>query len=342
MGWASPSTGLTGAVAGLLVLASCGLGGPAPASGGAARVPGYRVARDLPMGDSASRWEYQLFDPSGRRLYLAHHGTGEVVVVDVARQRVEAVVPGVQGVQGLSLAHDLGRLYASASAAREVAVIDVATGRVVDRVPAGGEPDALVYVAEAGRVFVSQEGGTGDTVIDARTNMRLPGIELGAGIGDSRLDPWTGQVLVAVGDSHQLAAIDPRTREVTRRYELPGCLSAHGVQVDTSSDRAFVACQGNARLLTLDLDTGQVAGIVPVGSDPDAMALDSVLNRLYVAAESGVLTVVDVAPGPPRLLTSGFAGTGAHSVAVDPGTHLVYLPLPSVGGRPVLRELSPA
>jgi DNA-binding beta-propeller fold protein YncE len=341
MGWASPSTGLIGALAALLLLASCGSGGSGPASDRAARVPGYRVARDLPLGDSASRWEYQLFDPSGRRLYLAHHGAGEVVVVDVARQRVAAVVPGVQGVQGLSLARDRGRLYASAAASREVAVIDVASGRVVDRVPAGAEPDDLVYVPDAGRVFVSEDGGTGDTVIDAGTDMRLPGIELGANIGDSRFDPWTGQVLVAVGGSHQLAAIDPGSRDVIHRYDLPGCLSAHGVQVDTFANRAFVVCQGNARLLTLDLDSGRVVGVLPVGSDPDALALDSALNRLYVAAESGVLTVVDVAPETPRLLASGFAGAGAHSVAVDPDTHLVYLPLPSLGGRPVLRELAP-
>jgi hypothetical protein len=30
----------------------------------------------------------------------------------------------------------------------------------------------------------------------------------------------------------------------------------------------------------------------------------------------------------------------AHSVAVDPTTHLVYVPLEDVGGRPVLRILT--
>jgi hypothetical protein len=31
----------------------------------------------------------------------------------------------------------------------------------------------------------------------------------------------------------------------------------------------------------------------------------------------------------------------AHTVAVDPRTHRVYLPLENVGGRPVLRILTP-
>jgi hypothetical protein len=32
----------------------------------------------------------------------------------------------------------------------------------------------------------------------------------------------------------------------------------------------------------------------------------------------------------------------AHSVAVDPATHRVYLPLENVDGKPVLRILAPA
>jgi len=102
-----------------------------------------------------------------------------------------------------------------------------------------------------------------------------------------------------------------------------------------------VACQGNGRLLTLDLDAGQVVGALGVGPEPDVLALDPGLRRLYVASESGILTVVDVSPPAPRPQVSGYAGPNAHSVAVDPDTHVVYLPLTSVGGRPVLRELSP-
>jgi hypothetical protein len=32
----------------------------------------------------------------------------------------------------------------------------------------------------------------------------------------------------------------------------------------------------------------------------------------------------------------------AHTVAVDPRTHLVYFPLEDVGGKPVLRIMKPA
>ena len=38
---------------------------------------------------------------------------------------------------------------------------------------------------------------------------------------------------------------------------------------------------------------------------------------------------------------AGAVATNAHSVAVDPRTHLVYLPLRNVRGRPVLRIMAP-
>ena len=50
---------------------------------------------------------------------------------------------------------------------------------------------------------------------------------------------------------------------------------------------------------------------------------------------------MDTAGAEPTVLTRGFAGPAAHSVAVDPDTHQVYLPLASLNGRSVLRVLAP-
>jgi len=138
-------------------------------------------------------------------------------------------------------------------------------------------------------------------------------------------------------------ALDPRSESVVARYPLPGCDGPDGVQVDVSGrDRAFVGCSANARLVAIDLDTGIVSPPVPVGGGPDVIGLDPALHRLYVGSDSGILTVLGTDVPGLRVLARGWAGPGAHSVAADPDTHLVYLPLANVGGRPVLRVLSPA
>jgi hypothetical protein len=79
-----------------------------------------------------------------------------------------------------------------------------------------------------------------------------------------------------------------------------------------------------------------------VGDSPDVLAFDTGSKRLYVSAESGVVTVA--AEHGKRLVKLGqaFLASNAHTVAVDSATHLVYFPLESgSGGRPELRIMAP-
>ncbi|HEV8453371.1 MAG TPA: hypothetical protein VGQ24_00690 [Gemmatimonadales bacterium] len=78
-----------------------------------------------------------------------------------------------------------------------------------------------------------------------------------------------------------------------------------------------------------------------VGSEPDVLAFDPRLQRLYVASESGVVTAFSELAGRLKVLGT-YTAPGAHSVAVNPVTQEVYLPLANIGGRPVLRILVPA
>jgi DNA-binding beta-propeller fold protein YncE len=209
-------------------------------------------------------------------------------------------------------------------------------------VAAGDYPDGLAYAPGAGKVYVSNEHDSVDTVIDARSARRLGTIPIGGDIGNSQYDAGTGRVYVASGSDNHLVVLDPGRDVVVERDRLPGCDGAHGVQVDVPERRrAFVACEGNSRLVVLDLVTREVTGVMDVGQGPDVVALDPGLHRLYVASESGTLAIFDAGP-QVRKLGAGNAGPNAHSVSVDPCSHVVYLPLTDLGGHPVLRELVPA
>jgi DNA-binding beta-propeller fold protein YncE len=148
-------------------------------------------------------------------------------------------------------------------------------------------------------------------------------------------------MLAAVRPPDELAAFEPDTGAVTGRIPLPGCHGAHGVYVDPPSRRAFVACEDNARLAVVDLAVHHQLSVQKVGSDPDVLAFDAGLGRLYVAAESGVVTVFAVDGRGVRTLGQGHLAARAHSVAVDPRTHYVFFPLENVGGHPVMRVMQP-
>jgi len=180
-----------------------------------------------------------------------------------------------------------------------------------------------------------------ETVVDAATGRRVATVPLGGEAGNVRYDPASRLVLVDVQTRNVVAVIDPATDRIVRRIPLPGCDHDHGLYVDPAHELAFVACDGNARLLVLDLRSDKVLQDFPTGPDPDVLAFDPGLERLYVSDESGVVAVFQENGSSIRPIGLGFLATEAHTVAVDPKTHLAYFALEDVDGKPVLRIMAP-
>lgn len=303
------------------------------------RAAAWRVVADVPLPGRAARFDYQSFDPTTGRLWIAHMGAGEVLAFDVRTRQVVARVPNMPGATGIIVVPALQRVFASLSGAHAVAVLDAATGEVLARVPGGRFPDGLAYAPAAQKVFVSDEYGKQDLVIDVPSSTARPPIAMGGEVGNTQYDSVTGRIWVAVQTQNELAAIDPATDSIVARVRVSGIVGPHGFIVDAAQRRIYVTGEGNARLGVLDLGTLRVVGIYPVGSDPDVLAMDPAWHRLYVAAESGVLSAFDVR-GDSLTPLPLYRAPHAHTVAVDPATHLVYVPLENVDGRPVLRILT--
>ncbi len=221
-------------------------------------------------------------------------------------------------------------------------VVDDSTLQIVARVPGPRFPDGIAYAPEEQRVFVSDESGRRDFVIDVATNTVLAQVELGGEAGNTQYDPGSHCVIVAVQTANHLAFIDPATATIVRRITLDKAVRyPHGVYIDAAPRLAFIAGQESATLGVLDLQTLQPRQVLPIGSDPDVLAFDPAPGWLYVAAESGVVAVFG--ERDRSLVQLGwYRAPKAHSVAVDPATHRVYLPLADVSGHPVLRVLVPS
>jgi DNA-binding beta-propeller fold protein YncE len=299
-----------------------------------------RLVANVPLPGPSNRFDYTSFDPTSGKLYIAHMNAGQLLVFDTRARRVVRTIaaPGVHGVIAVPQLH---RVYASATDARQLYTIDSRTGRVLNRASAGEYPDGLVYDPVERRVFVSDESGGIEAVFSA-AGRRIATVQLGGEAGNVQYDPRSGDVLADVQSRDQVAVIDPRSNRVVRRIALPGCDHPHGLNVDAPRRLAFVACDGNAKLLTLDLETMKVAGSMRVGESPDVLAFDTSSKRLYVAAESGVVAVAVERGRRLVKLGQGKLAANAHTVAVDPSTHHVYFPLErGDSGRPELRIMKP-
>ncbi len=298
---------------------------------------------DLPVPGPPVRFDYQSLDTTTDRLYIAHLGAGTLLVVDVKNRRVIADVDGFSEVHGVWVVPELERVYASVTGRQQVAVVDAKSLTVLARVRGIEYPDGIAYAPNVRHVFVSDEHGGADFVLDVFADTLVARIPLGGEAGNTVYDPVTACILVAVHQKNEIAVINPETDVIVARLSVPGIQSPHGIALDVSRRIAFVAGESNARIAVLDLTSGRVTATYSVGPDPDVLAFDPAWGRLYVGTESGTASAfTEVAtPGGINLVREGdFALPHAHTVAVDPRTHLIYFPLQDLDGAPVLRIMT--
>jgi DNA-binding beta-propeller fold protein YncE len=325
------------AIAVLSALTAC----TPPASETAGKLP-LTLIRDVPLPGGSTRLDYPVIDPAAKRLYITHLGDGTVHVLDLAGPSVVATIDGVSSVHGIALAPESHRVLASASGTDEAVIIDTDSLRLTGRVPTGHTPDGIAYDPAHGRAYVSNEHDHVETVIDVATGTAAGSIDVGGEAGNTVFDPVSGNIMINVQSTGQLITVNPATNRITGRISLTGCESNHGLYIDGADRLAFVACEGNAKLLVVDLDSQQTTGRIDLGGGPDVLAYATGLHRLYVASESGVVSVLDVQGKAVHELAKARLAEGAHTVAVDQATHRVYFPLENVNGKPVLRVMAPA
>jgi hypothetical protein len=316
-------------IATAVLLCTCALAQKSP--------PPLKTVADIPLPGPAVRFDYQSFDPTHARLYIAHMNANQLVVFDVRKREVVANLDGFPSVHGVWAVPELDRVYASATGEHKLAVVDMQSLKMIAKAGPIKYPDGIAYAPKMKRVFVSDEHGDADAVIDATTNAMITSIPLGGGAGNTVYDPGSEHILVAVHEKNELVSIDPATASIVGHYPLPGIESPHGIALDVKARLAFVAGEENNRLALVDLTSMKVLATYPVGKEPDVLAFDPGLGQLYVSAESGTVTVFGLEQGKTLMPLGTMFMPHAHTVCVDPETHLVYFPLENVNGHPVLR-----
>ena len=304
------------------------------------RLP-LNVVADVPLPGGATRFDYESLDSSSGRLYIAHMGDGAIVVFNTRTRRVEATITGIPLVRGVLAVPQLHRVFAASEGNAEVEAIDARTNRILARVPAGNV-DGLAFDPTTKRIFVSDEAGRRDVVIDATRPRVVGSIALGGEAGNTVYDAGSGHIFVAVQTSNELAEIDPVSVQVVARYPLPGSTHSHGVALNERTRFAYIAGEQNASVVAFDLRAKKIVNKRGVGVGVDVLSVDPGLGRLYVASESGVVSVFNVAHGRLQKLGQSLVAFNAHVVVADPKTHLVYFPLRGVGAKPTLRIMQPS
>ncbi|HEV3088956.1 MAG TPA: hypothetical protein VGX96_17215 [Candidatus Elarobacter sp.] len=289
----------------------------------------YRVAATIPVGGSG-HWDYLNFDPAGHRLYMSHNKHVEVVDTETRRHIGAIEVAGFS--KGVAIVHDLDRGFVTVGTstlapgpdAHEIDVFDLRSLRVLDRISTPADPDGITYDPASKRVIAF----TGDThlavVIDPAREQIVKTVELPAAAGSSTSDGH-GKLFITIAEKADVVVLDTTSFQITRRFPVGGCRMAVAVALNAETNRLFVACR-NRTLAVIDVRSGATVAHVPIARHNDAAAYDPATHTLFVSTLDGTLSIVRAEPGDRYSVVESLqTPQGTRTLALDPGTHRVYL-----------------
>ena len=116
-------------------------------------------------------------------------------------------------------------------------------------------------------------------------------------------------------------------------WKLPS-LGAHGLDIDHSSRRLYVACD-DATLVEMSSTSGEVTNLWPLGGPPDVTFFNPATGLVHVAVgEPGLIDSIDRRTGQGMRTVTG---AGAHTTALISPDQL-YVISPAHGGILVLSD----
>jgi DNA-binding beta-propeller fold protein YncE len=137
-------------------------------------------------------------------------------------------------------------------------------------------------------------------------------------------DPASDRIYQNIKSQPVTLAIDPATNSIIKTWSTEPAESLHGLAVNPTIHRLFSA-GGNGKLSVLDSGSGNVLNSAEIASGVDQIAFDPAIKRIYCASGRSGLSVLEETADGVTLLGTIATPAGAHTVAVDPATHAVWI-----------------
>jgi len=284
--------------------------------------PNYHISKVVSLGDP-DRWDYVVFDPDSRRVYVAHGD--RVTVVDGGGGAIIGTVEGMPGgTHGIAVSHATGKGYTDDGKAGVVVAFDLTTLKVVKRIKAETDADGIVFDPPSGHIFVIDGDSGRLTVIDPKTDAVIATIDGGGGLefGDSGNN---GKFYVDGAEKNEIVRVDTATNTADAHWPMPTCVRPHGLAIDRAHRRLFASCS-NKVMVVINADNGVVIATLPIGAGTDFASFDSERGLAYSSNRDGTLSVIaEQSPTSFVSLPAIPTQLGARTMAIDPKSGRIYL-----------------
>src|ERR1700730_10470281 len=309
------------------------------------RFDGYIV---LPKGKNAGALVLlDYLTVFGDDLFVASVSTGAVYKINLHARAMPnpadvSVFESEPAAHGVVVDPTSHLAFVTPSDANTVDVFDPTNMRPVKRIPVAADPDGIFYEPSNQLVYVASSDAILATLIDPASQNPIGTISLGGKPEFAAFDPETKLLYQNLADTNTVVAVDLAKRSVVHRWPLEGCDLPTGMAIDDADHRLVIACGKSAKLAIFDLDLHRIIASVPVGFGADSVAYDPELRRIYVTGLLGRLSVVNQATSDAyHVVDSMYLHFNAHTLAIDPVTHRLFVGYSSIAIPPRLAVFTP-
>jgi YVTN family beta-propeller protein len=302
-----------------VVLVFCSI---APAIAADRTVTAYRLTKTVALG-AGDRWDYVVFDPSAKRVYVAH-GDHVTVVDEMKGNVIGQIGTFLGGTHGIAVSTETNQGYTDDGKAGTAIAFDLGSLKTLKQISAAPDADGIIYEPITRHIYVINGDSGSLTVIDPKTNAPISTINVGAGL-EAGLADGNGTLFINGADDHDIVRIDAKTNKIEAHWAMPDCNRPHGLAIDPGTRRLFASCANNV-LIVVDADNGANIATVPIGSSSDGAAFDPTRKLIFSSNGDGTLSVIQEKDAQTFISTDPIKTVpGARTMAIDPETGRLFL-----------------
>jgi hypothetical protein len=192
----------------------------------------------------------------------------------------------------------------------------------------GEDADNLRYDAIAKRVYVGYGAGA-IGAIDVASMQRKGNVKLKGHPESFQLEHVGTRIYVNVPAAKEITIIDRSTMSVSMNWALRALSANFPMSLDEENHRLFIGTRQPARILVLDITSGNPITQFTIAGDTDDLFYDAPRRQLYVSCGEGVLTVFrEEEQNQFKELSQIPTMRGARTSLMDPQGQRLFLAVP--------------
>ncbi len=166
--------------------------------------------------------------------------SGEVSVIDTARNEITAILEVGENPLGVAVTPDGSKVYVTNAFSDNVYVIDTATNTITDTVDVGDYPLGVAVVPDGTRVYVANSDSNGTvSVIDTATNNVIATVNVGSWPRGVAVTPDGNQVYVSGSYDGNVYVINTANNTVTATVGIACYCNAFGQFIVPAAPGSF-------------------------------------------------------------------------------------------------------